>query len=461
MSTLGDHPKSCDLWAGGGSCTCPRRPTGAVPAGTNSTSDGGRKLRLRSLTDVKIMPTRYLWDDYLPVAELAMLVGKPGVGKSTVAADLAAKLTTGQLTGSFRGRPQHVLYSLTEDSEGVFKARFIAAEGDPQRLTTVDVVHGQSDGSPLLVDADLDQLRAAITELRPALVVLDALNSSLDGQQNDNSNIRPQLEKLMALAHQTNTAILGIGHFRKSTSGSEPLDSIGGAGAYGQVIRQALGCARDEDEGTCTLSVIKTNGQSLDVASLAYRIEEALVPADDGDTASVGRVAWLGESDTTVRDLLQRSPQGDEDRGERHEVADWLLGYLVAEGGTATSKDVFKAGGAEGYSKDQLKRAKGKRVRSAKVADRWLWEIVTDEPGPPPAREHQGSKSAGDECAAPLLPSLLPSSDPLPETVRQLHLAPVPSDCCDDCGHRLTTTGKCLPCITERGNRRARGQDAS
>jgi predicted ATP-dependent serine protease len=213
-------------------------------------TDESRKLRLRSLQDVKIMPTRYLWTDYLPVAELAMLVGKPGVGKSTVAADVAAKLTTGHLAGSYLGRAQNVLYSLTEDSEGTFKARFIAAGGDPDRLHVLDVVNGQSDGSPLLVDADLDQLRAAIVELRPALVVLDALNSSLDGQQNDNSNIRPQLEKLKALAHQTNTAVLGIGHFRKSTNGSEPLDSIGGAGAYGQVIRQALGCARDEDEGT-------------------------------------------------------------------------------------------------------------------------------------------------------------------------------------------------------------------
>src|SRR4051794_6236870 len=341
-------------------------------------SDEARQLRLRSLQDVKIVPTRYLWTDYLPVAELAMLVGKPGVGKSTVAVDVAAKLTTGHLAGSFAGRPQTVLYSLTEDSEGVFKARFISAGGDPARLHVIDVVHGQSDGSPLLVDADLDQLRAAIIELRPALVVLDALNSSLDGQQNDNSNIRPQLEKLKALAHQTNTAILGIGHFRKSTSGSEPLDSIGGAGAYGQVIRQALGCARDEDEGTCTLSVIKTNGQSLDVPSLAYRIDADEVPADHGGTASVGRVAWLGESDTTVRDLLQRAPQGDEDRGEREEVADWLVDFLVSSGGQAPAKDVFRAGQAEHYSKDQLKRAKGKRVRSAKVGDRWVWEIVTD-----------------------------------------------------------------------------------
>ncbi len=404
-----------------------------------------RKLRVRSLHDVKIVPTRYLWTDYLPVAELAMLVGKPGVGKSTVAADVAAKLTTGTLAGSFLGRPQSVVYSLTEDSEGTFKARFLAAGGDPDRLHILDVVQGESDGSPLRVDADLDQLRAAMQELRPAWVVLDALNSALDGQQNDNSNIRPQLEKLKALAHQTGAAILGIGHFRKSTNGSEPLDSIGGAGAYGQVIRQALGCARDEDDGTCTLSVIKTNGQSLDVPSLAYRIEEAYVPSDDGGTASVGQVQWLGESATTVRDLLQRTPQGDEDRTEREEVADWLVDFLVSNGGQAPAKDVVDAGRAEHYSKDQLKRAKGKRVRSAKVGDRWVWEIVTDTASPRPAREQQGSKSAGSKGAAPLLPSVLPS----PEPSRPLQLAP----CVDHPDGKRAANGKCIDCIAAKHNR--------
>src|SRR3954452_8744864 len=121
-----------------------RRGRGVGTASGGERVTEPRKLRHRSLHDVKIMPTRYLWTNYLPVAELAMLVGKPGVGKSTVAGDLAAKLTRGTLTGSNLGHPQTVLYSLTEDSEGTFKARFVAAGGDPDRLHILDVVHGES-----------------------------------------------------------------------------------------------------------------------------------------------------------------------------------------------------------------------------------------------------------------------------------------------------------------------------
>jgi hypothetical protein len=405
----------------------------------------GRKLRLRSLDEVRIVPTRYLWADYLPVAELAMLVGKPGVGKSTVAADVAAKLTVGSLDGSYRGRPQTVLYSLTEDSEGTFKGRFIAAGGDPTLLHVLDVVHGQSDGSPLLVDADLDQLRAAILELRPALVVLDALNSSLDGQQNDNSNIRPQLEKLKGLAHQTNVAILGIGHFRKSTNGSSPLDAIGGAGAYGQVIRQAIGCARDEDEGTCTLSVFKSNGQSLDdTVSLAYRIEEATVPSDDGGTASVRHVVWLGESDTTVRDLLQRSPQGDEDRSERNELDSWLTDFLNHGGGAAAAADVIKEARLVGFTENAVKKArsriKAKTVRSGfgKGAS-YTWVLPHGF-----AMDAMDAMESDSQIAAPMAPMAASMGTPVLGSADWGHPA-----------EQRTSTGKCPGCIADRHNRQA------
>lgn len=111
------------------------------------------------------------------------------------------------------------------------------------------MVYGDSDdGSPLTLTGDFEALHEAIAARKPALIVLDALNSSLTGQLNDNSVVRPQLEKLKRLAHQTDTTVLSVGHFRKSTMGIDPVDAIGGAGAYGQVFRHVLDVAAADEQ---------------------------------------------------------------------------------------------------------------------------------------------------------------------------------------------------------------------
>ncbi|MER6667482.1 AAA family ATPase [Amycolatopsis japonica] len=357
-----------------------------------------RRLRTRSLRDIKILPTRYLWADYLPFGEVALLVGKPGLGKSTLAATVAAQLTVGQLGGDCKGKPRHILYSVTEDSESTFKARFIAAGGDVDYLHLVDVVHGVVEsGSPLLVNVDLDAVRAEIEVWDPALLVLDALNSSLVGQVNDNSSVRPQLERLKSLAHETSTAVLGVGHFKKSTVGIDPVDAIGGAGAYGQVVRQALACAVDEEAGTVVLSLIKSNVRSVaDTPSLAFRTEEALVDADDGSTAQVGCLTWLGETSTSVRELLQRTPKGGKKRPQT--AAEWLVGYLADHDGMVRQPEVLIDGAMAGFSTDALKRAKVKaNVRSNKpdYTSGWFWYQASSEPeGSTEGREESGTDAS-------------------------------------------------------------------
>lgn len=320
------------------------------------------------------------------------MVGKPGIGKSTVGVDVAAKLTTGQLDGDFTGEPQHVLYSTTEDSESTLKARLIAAGGDPRRLHLVDVVYGDSpDGTPLIVNLDLDAVREVIEAWRPALFVLDALNSSLSGQLNDNSVVRPQLEKLRLLAQRTGTTILGIGHFRKATAGVDPVDAIGGAGAYAQVVRHALGCAA-EDEDNYVLSVIKSNVVSVaSVPSLSYGT--ATVTADDGGETAVGRIVWQGRSTASVVDHLQRSAYDDGD--ERADAAAWLTTYLVERGGEAPVLELLDQGHQAGFSKDTLKRAKTRaKVRSEKAdfGGGWVWRINPTG--------HEGSTQGGEGSSA-------------------------------------------------------------
>jgi hypothetical protein len=221
-------------------------------------------------------------------------------------------------------------------------------------------------GTPLIVNLDLDAVREVVEAWRSALFVLGALNSSLSGQLNDNSVVRPQLEKLRLLGQQTSTTVLGIGHFRKATAGVDPVDAIGGAWAYTQVVRHALGCAA-EDEDNYVLSVIKSNVVSVSgVPSLSYGTISTTVMAVDGGETAVGRIVWQGHSTASVVDLLERSAHDDGD--ERADAAAWRTDYLGERGGEAPVLELLNEGHQAGFSKDTLKRAKTRaKVRSERV----------------------------------------------------------------------------------------------
>ncbi len=54
-----------------------------------------RSVRLTSAADIKIKPVHWLWTDRIALGTLALLGGREGIGKSTVAYQLAADLTRG------------------------------------------------------------------------------------------------------------------------------------------------------------------------------------------------------------------------------------------------------------------------------------------------------------------------------------------------------------------------------
>ena len=49
-------------------------------------------IRLNSLTK---RPTEWLWPRRIPIGKVTLLVGDPGLGKSLVALDIAARVSTG------------------------------------------------------------------------------------------------------------------------------------------------------------------------------------------------------------------------------------------------------------------------------------------------------------------------------------------------------------------------------
>ena len=80
-------------------------------------NDEAPKPVVRRVADVARERVTWLWPGYLPVGKVVVLDGDPGLGKSTLTADLAARVTVGKPMpdGSGGGEPGAVVLLSAED----------------------------------------------------------------------------------------------------------------------------------------------------------------------------------------------------------------------------------------------------------------------------------------------------------------------------------------------------------
>jgi hypothetical protein len=323
-----------------------------------------RRIVLTRASSIVPRPVTWLWqtgigEGRMPAGSLAIAAGRAGIGKSQFAVWATSQITTGSLPGCHLGHARSVIYCTTEDSwEMTVLPRLMAAGADLDRVYRADVEHDGMAHARLTLPRDVDRLQEAIEANDVVLVVLDPLLSLIDRQIDDyrSREVRDGLEPVVALADRAQVVVLGIAHFTKAT-GSDPLLAISGSAAFGQLIRSAIGFARDEDHEQYVLSTVKNNLGREDLPSLSYTIDPAAVDTPTGP-AHVSQFVLTGEeSDLTVADLL-RNAAGPEGTVKRDAAAVWLQGWLAEQGGSAPRAAVISAGKNAGFTERTLKRAR-------------------------------------------------------------------------------------------------------
>ena len=103
--------------------------------GNGAAEDQSHVILTRGDT-MPVKPIRWTWDGYLARSKLHVLAGAIGTGKSTIAIDFAAVVTTGgQWPDGTKCDPGDVLvWSDEDDPEDTLLPRFLAAGGDPRRI---------------------------------------------------------------------------------------------------------------------------------------------------------------------------------------------------------------------------------------------------------------------------------------------------------------------------------------
>ncbi|MDP3969104.1 MAG: AAA family ATPase [Nocardioides sp.] len=312
-------------------------PTPVTDEAPTTTPEHRRRLVLTPASAIKPKRVRWLWSDRIALGSLALLAGREGLGKSSVAYDTAARITLGTLPGEFHGEPHAVLVCATEDSWAhTIVPRLIAAGADLDRIYRVEVETSEGLHGTLSLPRDLDGVEEGARETDAALLILDPLTSRLTEalDTHKDSDVRRALEPLSALADRSGLAVWGLMHHNKSGS-TDPLSLVMGSRAFTAVARSVHTVVPDPDDDSVRFfGTPKNNLGRTDLPTLSFTVESFAVPTDDGP-ATVGRVVWGDEVRGSIGEAMRRSAARDSGGGggsATDEAADWLLDYLTAYG---------------------------------------------------------------------------------------------------------------------------------
>ncbi|WP_415947742.1 AAA family ATPase [Streptomyces sp. KLOTTS4A1] len=388
-------------------------PLAYIPDG--GPADGPkRRIKLTPASAIEPEPVIWAWEPEvgegrIPAGALTLAAGREGTGKSSFGIWVAARLSRGELPGTFHGQPRNVFYAAVEDSwSRTLVPRLIAAGADLDRVFRIDVEDIEHGETMLSLPMDVSLIERSIAEHDVAALIVDPLMSTL-GSSTDahrTQDVRQALEPLVRMAERTKALTLGIAHFNKG-SGTDASQLISGSGAFKDLARAVIAFARDRETEEQVMTQTKNSLGRLDLPSLSYCIEGFDVHTRKG-VANVGRLVFTGISERSVEDTLS-APVDRDEAGERDEAAAWLVDYLTDQGGEAPAGEVIKAAERDGFAKRTIQRSRAKvGVTSQKsgFGKGWAWVLsVTDN------REDDTKvpKVPAPRDLAPSAPSLTPS----------------------------------------------------
>lgn len=299
----------------------------AAPSSDKVEKSKGRRLIMRRGSSIDDGGNRYLWRRRIPLGGPTIIFSRPGAGKSTIAADLAAHVTTG--TPWPDGAPceqGHVIYIKGEGTDASIRDRMKNAGADQARydITGRADVDDASDESPM-IDLAGDDANLLAHEIRMIgdvkLVIVDTLDSLYPSMRMiDNGHIRKCLWPMQELAEQIDIALVILAHTNKGGY-ADPLDRLSGGRAIGGAARAVwyLG-QQDRESDDYFMAPVKVND---------FRPEPAIgyqVVGIGPDTP--GAIRW-GEvdSDLSAWDLDQ--PPKTEPRSKTEDCVEWMRERLA------------------------------------------------------------------------------------------------------------------------------------
>jgi hypothetical protein len=273
-------------------------------------------------------PMDWVWEPFLAVGTLNLLVSYMKVGKSTFAYPLAIAIAQGKPFLGYPTTQGGVLILAVEEHPRDVKRRlrrFGLRTEDP-----VYVHQGRLDNSPETYKA----LRNFITANNVKVVILDTLPRFWSiANENDNAEVIREVSPLLELARETGAVVILLHHERKS--GGEDGRSIRGGSALFAIVDQALTLDRRQG-GEKTHRVLRTMGRYDETpAELVLELDgdeyRKLGVPQDLDRRAKEKKVWTSLSEEG-RDVPTVAQKAGLPESETRKVLETLGDRIIREG---------------------------------------------------------------------------------------------------------------------------------
>lgn len=319
----------------------------SVPLPTNQLTT----MSVSQLSTLHVKESRWLWPGYIPHGAITLVIGDPGLGKSQLTLDVAARVTNGTEWPDGSGTEadvSNVLLLASEDSvERTVMPRLQASGAVLDRVVALNEVTAGAGGKRRMFDLKTDAglLEEFIVANHIELVILDPLNGYI-GNTNSwkEAEVRSVLMPVRAIADKHDVAIIGVIHLNKDNTRAA-IHRAQGSVAFTAVARAVFAVAPHQKyQGLRYFVSVKQN-----YAQHPETLGFTLAPG--------GGVVWDGRVYPEVTaDSLLAIVGAPEEKEERRTARQWLGATL--ENGPVKTADVVKLAHESAISERMLQRAK-------------------------------------------------------------------------------------------------------
>src|SRR5262245_14925487 len=345
----------------------PTTPPPTATVGATST------LQFARMDEVEAKHVEWLWEGRLARGKLTLLAGDPGIGKSQISVDVAARISKGGRWPDSGNAPcgSIIILSAEDSADDTLRPRLEAAGAalDRTHVLTATFV----DGKPVTfsLQVHLEMLGAKRIELGDAaLIIIDPITSymgKIDGHQT--VDVRTVLEPLAAFAEKHDVAVLAISHPPKASQ-SKALHAVTGSLAFVAAARMVFIATKEPQTERRLLLPVKNNLGPL-AAGLGFGLEQRLV----GNEILTSNVIWDSAPVTTTADEAVAAAN-HEGPTAMSEAVEFLREELASE--PRSVKDLKKTAADAGLSWRTVRRAQtelGIKPVKDGLSGGWIWEL--------------------------------------------------------------------------------------